>query len=193
MREPASVIDYGAGNIGNVRRSLDVLNIPYVVTATVQDLTEGTIILPGVGAHGAAMEQMARSGLSDAIRLRAAQGQSILGICLGLQLMFTSSEESANRPGLGLISGDVRRLRSGRRPLPHLGWSKLERSNLHCYFAHSYRCDPHDESLVTDWARWGERFPAMVESGNMRGTQFHPERSGTDGLMLLDALLRGSA
>jgi imidazole glycerol phosphate synthase glutamine amidotransferase subunit len=186
-----TVVDYGAGNLGNARRALRALGYAERLASVAADLgDDGPILLPGVGAHGAAMDRLSGSGLADAIRSHAAAGRPIVGICLGLQLLFEGSDESRT-PGLGILAGRVRRLRSGSLPLPHLGWCPVAPHGRAYYFAHSYRVVPTDPSLVTATAEWGERFPAAVRAGPLLGFQFHPERSGTAGLTLLDRALAG--
>ena len=187
-----AIVDYGAGNLGNARRAVAALGFRERLAPSPAELRgDGPILLPGVGAHGAAMRRLAAAGLADALRNEAAGGRPIIGICLGLQLLFEGSEESAGKPGLGVLAGRVRRLRAGSLPLPHLGWCPVGPRARAYYFAHSYRVEPSDPSLVIATAEWGERFPAAVASGTVVGFQFHPERSGDAGLDLLDRALRG--
>jgi imidazole glycerol phosphate synthase glutamine amidotransferase subunit len=186
------IVDYGAGNLGNARRAVRALGHAGRLASSPGDLHgDGPILLPGVGAHGAAMRRLAASGLAHALRAEAAAGRPIVGICLGLQLLFDGSEESAGEPGLGILAGRVRRLRSGARPLPHLGWCPVGPRGTAYYFAHSYRVAPADPALVIATAEWGERFPAAVRAGAVIGFQFHPERSGPAGLALLGRALDG--
>lgn len=194
MSATVAVVDYGAGNLGNARRALATLGFRDVLVRTPAELPpEGPIVLPGVGAHGAAMETLAGGGLADALRAAAAAGRTVIGICLGLQLLFERSEESNEAAGLGILRGTVRRLDPGDRPLPHLGWCPVGQRRTPYYFAHSYRVVPADATIVSAWATWGEAFPAMVRAGAVAGVQFHPERSGAAGLELLRRLLAGGA
>ncbi len=190
-RPVVAVVDYGAGNLGNVRRALDALDVPHVFVREPAALPDrGPILLPGVGAFGAAMTSLRRSGLDHLVRVAAFEGRMVLGICLGLQLLFSRSEESGGVTGLGILDGGVRRLNAGGLPLPHLGWAPVGRAGLPCYFAHSYRVCPDDPSVVVATAAWCEPFPAAVAYGPVIGYQFHPERSGRGGLELLARTLR---
>lgn len=128
-----AVIDYGAGNLGNARRAIDELGLPQRLVRTPADFPEeGPILLPGVGNYGAAMERLNTSGVADAIRSEAAAGRRVVGICLGLQMMFPSSEEAPGIRGLGILQGTVRRLHVSDRPLPHLGWCPWDGRGRRC-------------------------------------------------------------
>ncbi len=187
-----AVIDYGAGNLGNARRAVDELGFRKQLVRAPEDLPPaGPILLPGVGNYGAAMESLAASGVGAAIVAAAAAGRRLIGVCLGLQLLFQQSKEAMDRPGLGVLAGRVRRLDSRGRPLPHLGWCPIGASRTPMYFAHSYVADPSDRSLVVATAEWGETFPAIVRRNAVTGFQFHPERSGAPGLEVLSRALRG--
>jgi len=189
-----AIVDYGAGNLGNARRAVRALGYAERLVSAPGGLrSDGPILLPGVGAHGAAMRRLTASGLADALRAEAAAGRRIVGICLGLQLLFDGSDESAGARGLGILPGRVRRLRCGSRPLPHLGWCAVAPGGRAYYFAHSYCAEPADPAVVTATAEWGERFPAAVHAARIVGFQFHPERSGAAGLALLDRALAGGA
>ncbi|MBI4500336.1 MAG: imidazole glycerol phosphate synthase subunit HisH [Gemmatimonadetes bacterium] len=188
----AAVIDYGAGNLGNARRAIEELGFPLKLVREPSDVSaDGTVLLPGVGNYGAAMETINHSGVADAIREAARSGRRVIGICLGLQMLFSTSEEAPGIPGLGILAGRVRRLHSGGRPLPHLGWGPVGTRGTPLYFAHSFVVDPEDRSTIKATAEWGETFPALVENGSVVGFQFHPERSGDPGLELLRAALNG--
>lgn len=188
-----AVVDYGAGNLGNARRAVAALGFRAVLTRTPADLPgEGPIVLPGVGAFGPAAARLEASGLADAVRGAAAAGRLVVGICLGLQLLYRRSEEAGGEArGLAVLGGRVRRLRAAGRPLPHLGWAPVGRGGRAYYFAHSYCVEPDDPAEVVATARWGEAFPAVVHRGAVIGFQFHPERSGAPGLALLRRTLAG--
>jgi imidazole glycerol-phosphate synthase subunit HisH len=187
-----AVIDYGAGNLGNARRAMEELGFPLKLVSTPADLpAEGPILLPGVGNYGAAMDTIRRSGVADGIRGAARADRRVIGICLGLQMLFSTSEEAPGTQGLGILEGRVRRLNSGGRPLPHLGWCPVGKRGTPLYFAHSFVVEPADRSTIKATAEWGERFPAIVQRGPVLGFQFHPERSGDPGLELLARALNG--
>ena len=187
-----AVVDYGAGNLGNARRAVDELGFRKKLVRRPADLPAGgPILLPGVGNYGAAMETLTASGVADALRAAALAGRRMIGVCLGLQLMFGSSEEAPGLEGLGILEGRVRRLDPRGRPLPHLGWCPVGKSRTAVYFAHSYVVEPADRSMVAATAEWGETFPAVIRHGSVTGFQFHPERSGDAGLEVLARALLG--
>lgn len=192
MSDTVSVIDYGAGNLGNARRAMDELGFPHQLVRRPEDIArEGAVLLPGVGNYGAAMTNLDASGVSEAIRAAARNGRRVVGICLGLQLLFETSEEAPGLHGLHLIAGRARKLNSAGRPLPHLGWCPVGPGRVPLYFAHSFVVEPADPSLVLATAEWGESFPAIVRQDTVIGFQFHPERSGDPGLEILARTLRG--
>lgn len=197
-----SLIDYGAGNLHSLAKALEVPNVivrvePDPVCALDRHACD-LLVLPGVGAFGAAAERLA--GARDAIREAAASGLPIIGICLGMQLLFDSSEEGVG-PGLGIIHGVVRRLRGAR--VPQIGWNTVERASRGCdaaigaielaYYANSYVCTPEDAACITAWSTHeGERFAASVVAGpndNVVGVQYHPEKSSVAGVRFLRALV----
>jgi glutamine amidotransferase len=153
-------------------------------------------VLPGVGAFPEAMRRLAALRLVDVIRERAAAGVPLLGICLGMQLLFDSSEEHEGAAGLGLLPGTVTRLEAPGLKVPHIGWNTVafERPSTLTdglgdaaafYHVHTYACRPQEESDVVGRGAYGERFVSIVERGNVMGAQFHPEKSSLDGLALL--------
>ncbi len=155
------------------------------------------IVIPGVGAFPAAMERFHALGLVELVRARAAEGTPVLGICLGMQLLFERSTEYGGAEGLGLLPGEVSGLQTNGARLPHIGWNLVRRERpsrlLDCdaafYHVHSYVCRPSDPDVVAGSAEYGERFASVVERGNVFGAQFHPEKSSRDGLSLLSAFL----
>jgi glutamine amidotransferase/cyclase len=187
-----AVVDYGAGNLGNARRAVVALGFEEVRVRSPAELGDvGPIVLPGVGAYGAAIARLEATGLAAALRAAVGAGRPIVGICLGLQLLYQRSEESDGVEGLGVLRGRVRRLRAGGLPLPHLGWAPVGTGDRAYYFAHSFCVEPDDAGDVIATARWGEPFVAAVRRGAVVGFQFHPERSGPAGLALLARALRG--
>ncbi len=194
-----AVLDSGAGNLPSVGKARAGAGAAVrVETDPRAAVRAGALDLPGVGAFGAASAQLApaRAALRDAL----AGGLPCLGICLGMQLLFESSEEGPGA-GVGLFAGRVRRLRAAR--LPQLGWNTLEEARepllaaaglRYGYYANSYVCEPRDPAVVGAWsALEGDRFAAAVRSGRTVGVQFHPEKSGAPGLALVRAFLAEAA
>lgn len=193
-----AIIDYGAGNILSVQKALDHIGCENVVTsdASVISSADGAV-LPGVGSFGDAMRHLEASGLVGTVRDFAAGGKPFLGICLGLQVLFDSSEESPDASGLSLMKGEVKRFPSDMGlKIPHIGWNSIEYksdcpffqglgANPYVYFVHSYYLNAADESVVSATAEYGIPFHAAVWKGNVFATQFHPEKSGSVGLQIL--------
>lgn len=188
-----AIVDLGYGNLGSIARAFDRLGVTATRTAD-PDLVRAArrVVLPGVGAAGYAMGRIAELGLTDVLRELT---QPVLGICLGMQLLFETSEEQ-DTACLGLIGGRVRRLRpSAGVTVPHMGWSRLtvaeETPGLadgdYVYFAHSFACENGPWTVAT--ANHGVRVPAVVRQGNVLGAQFHPERSGPAGTRFLKGFL----
>ena len=192
-----ALVDYGMGNRRSVEKALEH------VGARVERTSDGdaiaaaaAIVLPGVGAFPEAMRRLRALGLVDLLRERAAAGVPVLGICLGMQLLFDSSEEHEGACGLGLLPGAVTRLRAPGLKVPHIGWNTVEFERASAltqglgesaafYHVHTYACRPEEESDVVGRGEYGERFVSIVERGNVMGAQFHPEKSSLDGLALL--------
>ena len=188
-----AIVDVGCGNIGSVGIALERFGLSPLVTGDAEEIASADkVILPGVGAAGYAMEQIRARGLEAPLR---ALRQPVLGICLGMQLLFEASEEE-DTACLGIVPGRVRRLDPAPgRPVPHMGWSRLDvrdesiglASGDYVYFAHSFACDPVPETVAS--AEYGREIPAAVRSGNWTGAQFHPERSGEAGSRFLRSWL----
>lgn len=187
------VVDYGAGNIMSVLNAFRRLNCPARLTSEPQDLLSAAgIVLPGVGHFGAAAAALRDRGLDSALTEAAKRGIPLIGICLGLQLLLQSSEESPGVKGLGLIPGEVTRLKCGDRKLPHIGWTSLDvtsgllapSAGEYMYFVHSYAAHT-DTAYSAATAQYGETFDAAVEKDNVFAVQFHPEKSGRAGLDLI--------
>jgi glutamine amidotransferase len=190
-----AILDYGAGNLHSLAKAARSSSADVSITSNVADALESeAILLPGVGAFGSATEFL--DPYRERIRVALDAGLPCLGICLGMQLLFDSSEEGPGR-GLGVIAGKVRRL--GARRVPQMGWNTLEdaRDPLLCssglqtaYFANSYVCEPVDSESVTAWATHeADRFAAVVRAGNVIGVQFHPEKSSAAGVQLIREFL----
>ncbi len=190
-----AIADYGAGNLVSIARALEVVGAEPVLVRDAEALRgSGALIVPGVGAAGPAMDRLRRRGLVEPIRAWIAADRPYLGICLGLQLLLDGSDEDGAST-LGILAGRTVKL-AGAPTLPHIGWNNVELAGVHplfagiasgtaFYFVHSYVAAPEDEIAVIARAEHGGPFPAALARGNLLGVQFHPERSGTDGLRLL--------
>ena len=191
------IIDYGMGNLRSVENALASAGGESLISADPDVVRKADrLILPGVGAFGDAMENLRRSGMDAAIRIAAAAGTPLLGLCLGLQLLFTSSEEFGYHKGLNLIPGSVRKFKIPGLRVPHIGWNQLEdinRSQLlegipsgsYFYFVHSFYVDPVDPADVLCLTDYGRRFCSIAGRGLVFGAQFHPEKSQDNGKKLL--------
>ncbi len=193
-----AIIDYGAGNLRSVAKAIEALGEETCVTRDCGELMGADrVILPGVGAFGDAMERLERYGLTEAVRKITTGGKPFLGICLGLQLLFESSEESPGAAGLGVFKGRVLRIPDAPgRKVPHMGWNSLDAAagsrlfagipqGSYVYFVHSYYLKAADEAVVAASTEYGVRIHAAVERGNVCACQFHPEKSGAVGLRIL--------
>ena len=197
-----AIIDYGVGNLFSLQSSLRMIGEETVVTADLQVLSAADrLILPGVGAFGDARQKLANAGLDGVIRAQAAAGKPLLGICLGMQLLFERSFEFGEHAGLGLIPGDIVDMTPLIGPglkVPHIGWNALQikkpahpllagvREGDCVYFVHSFCATRCDESVIAT-AEYGAPLTAAVARGNVLGCQFHPEKSGEVGLRILRA------
>lgn len=197
-----AIVDYGVGNLFSLRSSLQVIGQECVVSGDAEVLRGAdSVILPGVGAFGDAAAKLRACGLDAVLKRLAAEGKPLLGICLGMQLLFDVSFEYGRHEGLGLIKGQVVPM-SGRLPqglkIPHIGWNPLIFKRPDCplfryisqgdcvYFVHSFFVDGCAESVCAE-AEYGLPIPAVVGGGNVFGCQFHPEKSGRTGLDILRA------
>ena len=200
------IVDYGMGNLRSVSKALERLGAQACLTSRPEDVASAEkLILPGVGAFDAAMRELDARGLTEPIKTAIAANRPYLGICLGLQLLFDSSEEGQGAPGLGILRGTVRRLPAqADLKIPHMGWNQIDSVQQRAssvqahgrllqgipegsffYFVHSYYADPADRSLVALESEYGLRFPAMIARERLFATQFHPEKSQAVGLRLL--------
>ncbi len=203
-----AIIDYEAGNVRSVQKAFEAIGADARLTDRPEEIlgAEG-VVLPGVGAYRDCMDSLARKSLQEIVRQAVRSGKPFLGICLGFQMLFEGSEEHAGPnggdvPGLGLFQGKVRMLApAGGLKVPHMGWNSLMltdcggrgRSPLFAslpdkafaYFVHSFYVEAADPSVVSARAEYGAVFDVALWSGNVHGTQFHPEKSGDTGLMML--------
>ena len=192
-----TIFDYGAGNIHSLGKALEMCGADVRVEPNpIHAIETDVLVLPGVGAFGAAADRLAPG--RDAMRAALESGLRCVGICLGMQLLFDGSDEaSPDARGLGVISGQVTRLHARR--IPQIGWNSVEQTSdpvfdvaplAYAYYANSYVCRPTDDLVVGAWSvHEADQFPAMVRSGNTVGVQFHPEKSSSPGLRFLRALL----
>lgn len=199
MSKRVVVVDLGVGNLGNLRRALEAVGAMVEITADAAVVRDAKrIVLPGVGAFRAPRQAL-RGPVEEALRAAVADGATLLGVCVGFQLLFAGSDEMGWCDGLGLLPGVVRRLPEAVA-VPHIGWNRLELGTAHpftqrltpgerAYFVHSFAPTGVPPALVLAWCRHGRRFPAVVADGRVMGTQFHPEKSGRAGLELLAAFL----
>lgn len=197
MNNVIAIIDYGVGNLYSVEKAFARLGADAVVTSDPAAIVGAAkVVLPGVGAFGDCMSNLAEYGLTDVVRAVVDKGTLLLGICVGLQILFAGSEEDPGVPGLGIFPGMVRRLVAPGLKVPHMGWNSLGLSgasplfaglpeNPYVYFVHSYHAVPDDPSLITAWTEYGGRVTAAVGRGNVHAVQFHPEKSGDAGLKIL--------
>ena len=193
-----AIIDYGAGNLFSVKNALDYLHIETMITANPADLDAADgLILPGVGAFRDAMTMLNNSGFTEAIKQQTAAGKPLLGICLGMQMLFEKGYEFGETDGLGLIPGCVQLIDGGGLKIPHMGWNDLTvlhdcalsegvQDGDYVYFVHSYYLKADDENIVAATTEYGGTIiHASVQKDNIYACQFHPEKSSTVGLQIL--------
>ncbi len=193
-----AILDYGMGNLRSVEKALEHVGSRGLITHDAARVREADgVILPGVGAFPRAMERVHELGLDALVRERLDAGTPVLGICLGLQLLFDSTSENEGSPGIGLIAGPVEPLDAPGLKLPHIGWSPVTWEQPSAlidglddetpfYFVHTFAPRPRDADVVLGTAAYGERFACAVARPPLFGVQFHPEKSSTSGLRLLE-------
>ncbi|HYN17775.1 MAG TPA: imidazole glycerol phosphate synthase subunit HisH [Actinomycetes bacterium] len=203
IRPPVAVLDYGVGNLHSAAKALDRAGAEVRVVATVAEAGAAAgLVVPGVGAYGACLNGLASAGGAAPVAAWLEGGRPLLGICVGMQLLFEASEEGPVSDGVGVVPGKIRRLTGGVPPgqsrpvkIPHIGWDEVTvrpgsrlfaglGDGTRFYFVHSYAPEPDGEAVAAV-CDYGGRFAAAVEHGNLFGTQFHPEKSGKAGLALL--------
>ena len=187
------IINYGSGNLKSIKNGFSKIGKDVIISNDIYQIEKAdTLILPGVGAFGNAMEQLQK--YKDLILDHINSGKPFLGVCLGQQILFTKSEESEGVKGLDVLKGEVVRFGEGLK-IPHMGWNNLEIKkecvlfedigNEYMYFVHSYYVKPEDENIIAATTNYGIDFPAAICKDNVFATQFHPEKSGEIGLKIL--------
>jgi glutamine amidotransferase len=191
-----AIIDYGVGNLRSVEKAFAATGCEAVVSGDEGVLRAAErLVLPGVGAFAACMKALSERGFDRLVRERATAGTPLLGVCVGMQLLFEESDEFGATPGLGLLRGRVKRF-SDELVVPHVGWNRVDQVREHplfvevahqsfFYFVHSYYCEPHDNSVAAGETEYGVRYASVVAHKNICGVQFHPEKSQDTGLRLL--------
>lgn len=199
-----AIVDYGMGNLRSVQRGFERVGAEARVVKSPEELKGAHgIVVPGDGAFGKAMENLRAAGWVEPLREACARGVPFLGICVGMQLLFESSEEMGQHEGLRILRGDVKRFNSGLK-VPQMGWNQIRIASpnrdsvLLCdvpnggyvYFVHSYYCAPRDASITAATTDYGIDFASVVERGNIFGVQFHPEKSQAVGLKMLENFVK---
>ena len=197
-----AIIDYGVGNLRSVEKAFAATGCEAIVSSDESVLRRAErLVLPGVGAFAACMKALKERGFDRLVKERVSEGTPLLGVCVGMQLLFDESEEFGSTQGLGFLRGSVRRF-SGELIVPHIGWNRIQQKRSHelfagveegafCYFVHSFYCEPVDSRVVVGETEYGVRYASVVAEGNVCGVQFHPEKSQDVGLRMLGNFARG--
>ena len=196
-----AILDYGVGNLRSVEKALAAAGSNSIVSDDERVLREAqALVLPGVGAFAACMNALTSRGFDELIRERVAKGTPLLGVCVGMQMLFDESEEFGRTSGLGLLRGRVRKF-AGDLLVPQVGWNQVSQPRAHWlldgiedqaffYFVHSFYCEPDDPSVVIGETDYGGAYASVVAQGRICGVQFHPEKSQAVGLRLLGNFAR---
>ena len=196
MVVPLAIIDYGVGNLRSIEKAFAATGCEAVVSNDPCVLRNAErLVLPGVGAFGSCMQELRARGFEQLVRARVAEGTPLLGVCVGMQMLFEESEEFGSHTGLGLLRGRVRRFPK-ELLVPQVGWNQLQPHRGHSllanlaggaffYFVHSYYCDVSDPTVVLAQTEYGLTYPSVIAQCNLFGVQFHPEKSHAAGLRLL--------
>lgn len=191
-----AIIDYGVGNLRSVEKAFAAMGCDAIVSGDERELRSvERLVLPGVGAFGACMKALGERGFDRLVHERASEGTPLLGVCVGMQLLFDESDEFGSTVGLGLLRGRVRRFKNDL-VVPHVGWNRIHQKRSHpmfegvadgafCYFVHSFYCEPEDDSVIVGETDYGGRYASVVSYGSISGVQFHPEKSQDVGLRML--------
>jgi len=192
-----AIINYGVGNLRSVEKAFEAVGKPALVTGDAGAIREADrLVLPGVGAFGECARRLRESGLDNLVLEAAEQDKPVLGLCVGLQLMFDEGLEFGTHKGLGLMRGRVVRFAETGPRVPQIGWNQIENvkshpllegleNRMYFYFVHSYRIETDDEEIVMAETEYGVRYPSICARGSVCGVQFHPEKSQDAGLRLL--------
>ena len=191
-----AIIDYGVGNLRSVEKAFAATGCEARISSDESFLREADrLVLPGVGAFAACMKALAERGFDRLVRERASAGTPLLGVCVGMQMLFEESEEFGATRGLGLLQGRVRKF-TGDLVVPQVGWNRIHQRRPHalfeeiadgsfCYFVHSFYCEPRDEAVVAGETEYGRTYASVIAQKNVCGVQFHPEKSQDVGLRML--------
>ena len=193
-----AIIDYGVGNLRSVEKAFAATGNQATISSD-ESVLRGAkgLVLPGVGAFSACMKALTARGFDEFVRRSVIEGKPLLGICVGMQMLFEESDEFGKSAGLGLLRGCVRRF-SGELVVPQVGWNQIRKRNRHpilsgieddafCYFVHSYYCDVADNAIVVGETDYGITYPSVIGHGDLCGVQFHPEKSQAVGLQMLSS------
>jgi glutamine amidotransferase len=198
-----AIIDYGVGNLRSIEKAFAATGNNAVISNDARALRGArALVLPGVGAFAACMNALAANGFDELVLERAKQGVPLIGICVGMQMLFEESAEFGKTPGLGLLRGGVHRF-DGDLTVPHVGWNQVGQRRQHplfrgiddqsfFYFVHSYFCVPGEPEVVIGETEYGARYASVIASDNVSGVQFHPEKSQAAGLQLLSNFAEGA-
>ena len=192
------IIDYGMGNLKSVYNALKKINCDCIISSNVEDIRKADgLILPGVGAFQDCMDNLNKANLPEIIREEVAKGTPLLGICLGMQVLFKKGFEGEEREGLGLLQGEIRKMVDPKVKIPHIGWNNLEKNreddllkglkdDAFVYYVHSYRVEGYRDEDLVGYSTYGDmKIPGLFRKDNVMGAQFHPEKSGEIGLEIL--------
>jgi len=191
-----AIIDYGVGNLRSVEKAFVATGVDAIVTSDERELRDANrLVLPGVGAFAACMSALCERGFDRLVLEKTAAGTPLLGVCVGMQMLFEESEEFGRTAGLGLLRGRVRRF-SDQLLVPQVGWNQIKQRSAHplfrgvsdeafCYFVHSYYCEPPQTEIAIGETEYGVTYASVVARDNVAGVQFHPEKSQAVGLKLL--------
>jgi glutamine amidotransferase len=191
-----AIIDYGVGNLRSVEKAFAATGCDAIVSGDEEILRAAQrLVLPGVGAFGACMRALKERGFDRLVREKVSEGTPLLGVCVGMQMLFEESDEFGSTPGLGLLKGSVSRF-GNELVVPQVGWNRIHQHREHvlfdgvadgafCYFVHSFYCRPRDEEVIAGETEYGQRYASVVARENICGVQFHPEKSQDVGLRML--------